>query len=181
MSASRRVLALLLLAASVPGAQAQPAQAPAQAQAQAQVQPAQVQPAQAQPAQAGRDLAREDANRRLVLEFYEGVFVRKDLSVAERLLTEGYIQHNPRVPNGRAAFIAVFGRIFAANPGSRSRLLRSATDGDLVFIHHLAQSTPEERGRVIVDIFRVENGRIAEHWDVIQDVPETTVSGNTVY
>lgn len=133
------------------------------------------------PAQEAGDRATAEANRRLVLEFYEGVFVRHDLSVAERLLAEGYIQHNPRVPNGRAAFIAVFSRILAANPAARSRVVRSAAEGDLVWLHVHSQSNPNDRGRAIVDIFRVAGGLIVEHWDVIQDVPETAANTNTMF
>lgn len=135
-------------------------------------------PAEAQPA---RDLAREERNRRLVLDFYEAVFVRHDLSVAERVLSEGYVQHNPRVPDGRAAFVAAFTRIFAANPEARSRVVRSATDGDLVYLHVHATSRPGDRGRAIVDIFRVAGDRIVEHWDVIQEVPETAANGNGMF
>jgi predicted SnoaL-like aldol condensation-catalyzing enzyme len=132
-------------------------------------------------AQATRDLAKEERNRQLVIEFYEAVFVRHDLGAAERMLSEDYIQHNPRVPTGRTAFIDTFTRILADNPTARSRIVRSATDGDLVFLHVHAQSNPDDRGRAIVDIFRVADGRIVEHWDVIQPVPETATHGNTMF
>ena len=158
MTPSRRALALPALLAAA---------APAQAQA----------PAPA-PAAGARDLAGEERNRRLVVEFYEAVFVRHDLGAAERFLSEDYIQHNPRVPTGRAAFVAVFTRVLAANPSARSRVLRSATDGDLVFLHAHSRASAEDRGRVIVDIFRVAGDRIVEHWDVIQDIPETAANGN---
>jgi len=128
-----------------------------------------------------RDLAREEANRRLVLDFYEAVFVRRDLAAAERYLSEGYIQHNPLVPDGRAAFVAAFTRIFAANPQGSSRIIRSATDGDLVYLHVHSRSSPTDRGRAIVDIFRVEGGMIVEHWDVIQPVPENAANTNGMF
>ncbi|WP_426959224.1 nuclear transport factor 2 family protein [Muricoccus radiodurans] len=135
-------------------------------------------PALAQPA---RDLAQEERNRRLVIDFYEAVFVRHDLTVAERVLSEGYIQHNPRVPDGRAAFVAAFTRIFAANPEARSRIVRSAAEGDLVYLHVHARSNAADRGRAIADIFRVAGDRIVEHWDVIQEVPESAANGNTMF
>ncbi len=128
-----------------------------------------------------RELTREEANRRLVIDFYEAVFVRRDLSAAERYLSEGYIQHNPLVPDGRAAFVAVFTRVFAANPQGSSRIVRSATDGDLVYMHVHSRSSPADRGRAIVDIFRVDGDRIVEHWDVIQAVPETAANTNTMF
>ncbi|WP_083469269.1 nuclear transport factor 2 family protein [Methylobacterium variabile] len=129
-------------------------------------------------AQAPRDIQREERNRRLVVEFYEAVFARHDLSAADRYLSEDYIQHNPRVPDGRAPFVAAFSRLFAANPAMRSRILRSATDGDLVFLHVHSQSSPEARGRVIAEIFRVSGDRIVEHWDVMQDIPETAANNS---
>lgn len=135
-------------------------------------------PVQAQPA---RDVAREERNRALVIEFYEAVFQRHDLGVAERLLGDTYIQHNPRVPDGRDAFLAAFRRIFAANPQAHSRIVRSAADGDLVYLHVHARSNPGDRGRAIVDIFRVAEGRIVEHWDVVQEVPETAANTNTMF
>jgi predicted SnoaL-like aldol condensation-catalyzing enzyme len=129
----------------------------------------------------GRDLAQEERNRRLVVEFYEGVFIRRDLSVAERLLAEDYIQHNPMVPTGRTAFIAVFGRVLAANPQRSSRIVRSAAEGDLVWLHVHSIPAPGARGSAIVDIFRVADGLIAEHWDVVQPVPENAANSNTMF
>jgi predicted SnoaL-like aldol condensation-catalyzing enzyme len=128
-----------------------------------------------------RDPAQEERNRQLVLEFYEGVFVRRDMAVAERLLAEDYIQHNPMVPTGRAAFIAVFTRILAAQPQRTSRVVRSAAEGDLVWLHVHSIPAPGARGSAIVDIFRVADGRIVEHWDVIQPVPETAANPNTMF
>lgn len=128
-----------------------------------------------------RDLVREEANRRLVVEFYEAVFIHHDLTAADRFLSEGYIQHNPLVPDGRAAFVAVFTRVFAANPQASSRIIRTATDGDLVWLHSHSRSSPTDRGRAIVDIFRVQGDRITEHWDVIQPVPETAANANTMF
>ncbi len=57
-------------------------------------------------------------------------------------------------------------------PDARSAIVRSATDGDLVFLHVHSTGNPQDRGNAIVDIFRVEHGKIAEHWDVIEPVPE---------
>jgi predicted SnoaL-like aldol condensation-catalyzing enzyme len=138
-------------------------------------------PVQAQAPAPGRDMVQEERNRQLVVEFYEGVFIRRDLSVAERLLAEDYIQHNPMVPTGRAAFISVFSRILAANPQRTSRIVRSAAEGDLVWLHVHSIPAPGARGSAIVDIFRVADGRIAEHWDVVQPVPETAANNNSMF
>ena len=128
-----------------------------------------------------RSLAQEEKNRALVLYFSEQVFNQHNFDVAEKLLAENYIQHNPRIPDGRAGFIAAFKRISAANPAQHSEVIRTATDGDLVFVHvHSTDGTPKN-DLAIVNIFRVENGKIAEHWDVIQPVVADTANGHTMF
>ncbi|WP_027351754.1 nuclear transport factor 2 family protein [Halotalea alkalilenta] len=135
-------------------------------------------PVQAQPA---RDLAQEERNRQIVIDFYEGVFQRHEVAKSAEVLVDGYIQHNPGVPDGKAPFVDHFTGFFKANPDARSRIVRSATDGDLVYLHVHSTNGEADRGRAIVDIFRVENGRIVEHWDVIQAVPEQAANANTMF
>jgi predicted SnoaL-like aldol condensation-catalyzing enzyme len=132
-------------------------------------------------ATATRNLAQEESNRALVVRFYDTVFNRHDLSIASTVLAPNYIQHNPRVPSGSAPFISVFTERFKANPEARSMIVRSAADGDLVFLHVHSTRDPQDRGNAIVDIFRVDQGKIAEHWDVIQPVPEHAANDNTMF
>ncbi len=77
--------------------------------------------------------------------------------------------------------IALFTEHFKADPEARSTIVRSAADGDLVFLHVHSTSNPQDRGSAIVDIFRVDHGKIAEHWDVIQPVPEHAANDNTMF
>jgi len=128
-----------------------------------------------------RDLAQEESNRVLVVRFYDTVFNQHDLSIAGTVLASNYIQHNPHVPSGSAPFISFFTEYFKANPQARSAIVRSAADGDLVFLHVHSTSNPQDRGNAIVDIFRVDHGKIAEHWDVIQPVPEHAANDNTMF
>ena len=125
--------------------------------------------------------AREQLNRAAVLRFYDRVFNRKDLSVVPELVTEGYIQHNPTVASGRAAFVAAFTGFFKAAPNSSVEIKRVLVDGDYVILHSLFKATPQDRGSAVVDIFRLENGRLAEHWDVSQPVPEKPANSNTMF
>lgn len=126
--------------------------------------------------------ARADANKRNAIAFYEAFFNQHDLSAAQRYIAEGYIQHNPRVANGRAAFVAAFTTIFANNPQRHSTIHKAIADGDLVALHVLTTTGPNDRGMAIVDIFRFDaDGKIVEHWDVMQPVPESTVSGNGMF
>lgn len=130
---------------------------------------------------APRDLAQEEANRALVVEFYNAFFNDHDISAAERFVAEDYIQHNPSVPDGRAPIIEFFSDNFQKNPGRSSRIVRTAAEGDLVWLHVHSRQNEADRGLAVVDIFRVEDGKIAEHWDVIQPVPDTAANDNTMF
>ncbi|MDF3605585.1 ester cyclase [Paracoccus sp. DMF-8] len=123
----------------------------------------------------------EAANRTLVIDFYNSFFNDHDVTAAERFVAEDYIQHNPTVPDGRAPIIEFFSDNFQKNPERSSRIVRSAADGDLVWLHVISKQNPADRGVAVVDIFRVEDGKIVEHWDVIQPVPETAANDNTMF
>ncbi|HWW11503.1 MAG TPA: nuclear transport factor 2 family protein [Brevundimonas sp.] len=141
-------------------------------------------PAAAAPVQTAADsrTATEAENARIVTAFYELAFNQHRPTEAARLyIGDRYIQHNPNVPNGAAAFYGYFEGFFRENPQSRVTIHRVIADGDLVALHLHSQETPDDPGRAIVDIFRVENGKIVEHFDVIQAVPATTANGNTMF
>jgi len=127
-----------------------------------------------------RDVAREAANRQLVLTFYERFFNQHDISAAS-VIVDDYRQHNPFVPDGKAAVVAYFTQYFKENPQARSRIVRSVAEGDLVWLHVHATQTPDDSGRAVVDVFRVQDGRIVEHWDVIQAVPAQPANNNTMF
>lgn len=130
---------------------------------------------------AARDLSAEEANRALVIEFYDQFFNKHQVEEAGRVVAEDYKQHNPDVPDGKAPFVGYFAGFFKENPQSRARIVRSATDGDLVYLHVHSITGPDDRGQAVVDIFRVDDGMIVEHWDVIQDVPAEPANDNTMF
>ncbi len=132
-------------------------------------------------AQEPRDIAQEEANRKLVVDFYDKVFNQHMVEEAAVVLTDDYKQHNPHVPDGKEPFVSYFTQFFKDNPEARARIVRSAADGDLVWLHLNSTQNAQDRGEAIVDIFRVEDGRIVEHWDVIQPVPETSANENTMF
>ena len=137
---------------------------------------------QAAPTGMARDAALEAKNLAIVLEFQEKVFNQHDMRVADRLLTDNYIQHNPRIPNGKAAFISFFSKLGVMQPTRHSDIIRSAVNGDLVFVHIHSSDGTGKGDAAIVNIYRIENGKIAEHWDVVQPVPEgASVNGNTMF
>lgn len=138
-------------------------------------------PAMAQPVETSRT-ATEEANARVVTAFYDLAFNQHKPTEAARLyIGDRYIQHNPMVPNGAEPFYSYFEGHFRENPQSRVTIHRVIADGDLVALHIHSQETPDDPGRAIVDIFRLENGKIIEHFDVIQAVPATTANGNTMF
>jgi predicted SnoaL-like aldol condensation-catalyzing enzyme len=100
---------------------------------------------------------------------------------AKRYIGDRYIQHNPYVPDGAAAFYGYFESFFAAHPQSRVEIKRVIAEGDLVVLHLHSRTDDQDRGRAIVDIFRIENGKIVEHWDVVQDVPAKSANSNTMF
>jgi len=130
---------------------------------------------------AGRDVAREEANRKLVIEFYDTVFNKHEVEKGAAVIVDSYKQHNPMVPDGKKPFVDYFTGHFKENPQSKARIVRSAADGDLVYLHIHSTEKDGDRGRAIVDIFRVTDGKITEHWDVIQPVPETAANNNTMF
>ncbi|MFY1706606.1 ester cyclase [Tritonibacter scottomollicae] len=138
-------------------------------------------PASAMAQDAARDLAAEEANRKLVVAFYDQFFNAHETEEAAKVVAEDYIQHNPGVPDGKEPFVSFFTGYFAENPESQARIVRSATDGDLVWLHVQSTNGDADPGEAVVDIFRVEDGMIVEHWDVIQTVPSEAANDNTMF
>ncbi|PDT02304.1 hypothetical protein CO666_21290 [Rhizobium chutanense] len=129
---------------------------------------------------AARDLKVEEANRKLVVEFYDTFFNKHDVSAAS-VIADDYRQHNPQVPDGKKPLISFFTGFFKDNAQSKAEIVRSAADGDLVWLHVHATNGADDRGEAIVDIFRVKDGKIVEHWDVIQAVPKEAANKNTMF
>ena len=128
-----------------------------------------------------RDLAQEERNRALVVAMYDGVFNQHQVEQSAAVIADEYRQHNPRVPNGKKAFVDHFTQFFKDNPQSHARIVRSVANDDLVWLHIHSTNGDQDRGRAIVDIFRVRDGKIVEHWDVIQMVPEKSANDNTMF
>lgn len=124
-----------------------------------------------------------DANKAVVADFIATVFNGShDVDAgAARCLGPTYRQHNPEVPDGRDAFIAGFRAFFAAHPDSTFEVKRMFCEGDFVTVHAHWKLHPEDRGAAVMDIFRLEAGRIVEHWDAVQPVPAVLAHSNTMF
>jgi steroid delta-isomerase-like uncharacterized protein len=117
------------------------------------------------------------SNKEVVEAFAETVFVNHDLTKLDGCMRDDYIQHNPDCPQGKAGFVDFFTEIFTAIPDFKYTLLKIAAEGDLVFMYSKTTGThsgtwlgmPATGNKLdfnVVDIFRLEDGLIAEHWDV---------------
>ena len=124
----------------------------------------------------------EQANKATVLAFYEAAINQKDAAAALAFIGPKYIQHNPRSPDGAEGLKGfIEGYLKKANPALKATVKRVVVEGDLVVLHVQSIPAPGALGSAIVDIFRVENGKIVEHWDVMQPVPEQQAHTNTMF
>ena len=125
--------------------------------------------------------AQEEANRTVVLAFYEKGLNQKDADAALAHVGDRYVQHNPNAADGPDGFRKFIGFLREKFPNSHSEIKRSFVDGDYVTLHVHAVREPGTRGNAIVDIFKLENGKIVEHWDVVQEIPEKPANGNGMF
>jgi len=125
--------------------------------------------------------AKQEANRKAVLEFYEKGLNQKDADAAIAYMGHRYVQHNPNAADGPEGFRKFIGFLREKFPNSRSEIKRSFVDGDYVILHVHAVREPGSRGSAIVDIFKLENGKIVEHWDAVQAIPENPANSNTMF
>ncbi|CCH05076.1 nuclear transport factor 2 family protein [Achromobacter xylosoxidans] len=123
----------------------------------------------------------EAANKAAVLAFYEKGLNQKDADAALRYLGDRYVQHNPNAADGPEGFRKFVAFLRDKYPQSRSEIKRVFTDGDYVILHVHAVREPGTRGNAIIDIFRLEKGRIVEHWDAVQPIPEQSANGNGMF
>jgi predicted SnoaL-like aldol condensation-catalyzing enzyme len=122
-----------------------------------------------------------EANKKIVVDFYNLALNQKDFDAAAKYFGPRYIQHNPSAPDGAEGLKGLVTFLKEKFPNSHSEIKRVIAEGDLVVLHVHSVREPGQRGRAIVDMFRLENGKIVEHWDVIQDIPEKPANDNTMF
>ena len=113
----------------------------------------------------------EQRNLDHVLGMFRDVLVPLDAEQVDRYIAPDYIQHSPMAAPGRDSLKAFLRVVRAASPHASQKLLRAFVDGDHVIIHYHVKKDPEDRGFVVMDIFRLADGMVVEHWDCVQDVP----------
>ena len=121
-------------------------------------------------------------NKQVVRGFCELAFnAKRPADAAQRFLGSQYIQHNPTAPDGPEGFVELAGGFAAQAPDLHLDVKRLIAEDDIVVAHSLLKLTAEDAGTVVVDIFRLEAGRIVEHWDVMQPFPETSVNDHPMF
>jgi predicted SnoaL-like aldol condensation-catalyzing enzyme len=130
----------------------------------------------------------EQANLKKALYCMEILENRPDMVAKERLnilrddcFSENYIQHSPHMEDGREAVLAVFAKRYEKYPKLSMSVKRTASEGDLVWMHLHVKRTPDSLGASVIHIFRMEDGKLAEHWGVGQPVPKTAKNTNTMF
>ena len=122
-----------------------------------------------------------EENKKNAIEFYRTAYLGNPRLAVERYIGKEYIQHNPDVADGTEGFIEYFERMQEEYPDKSIEFVRCIAEGDLVALH-THQTWPGNEQYVTMDFLRFDkDGKICEHWDAIQKIPEKSANPNTMY
>ncbi|MFM5954112.1 MAG: nuclear transport factor 2 family protein [Novosphingobium sp.] len=120
-------------------------------------------------------------NRKVIQDFARIFYSDKDVKRAfETYVVPDYIQHNPGIADGRDAAVAALTPMFSA-PGAKFDVKHIVVDGDLAVIHLFGQGDPSTKGAAVADIYRLKDGKIVEHWDILQPMPEKSANPHPMF
>jgi predicted SnoaL-like aldol condensation-catalyzing enzyme len=124
-----------------------------------------------------------EINKANTVAFYQKALFDGDVENAFRIYAgASYRQHNPIIEDGMEGVRMFVTWIMANHPDAHGEIKRVFADGDYVILHsHWHGLSANPRGEAVVDIFRLEDGKMVEHWDVIQPIPETAANNNTMF
>jgi predicted SnoaL-like aldol condensation-catalyzing enzyme len=124
-----------------------------------------------------------ETNKVNTVAFHKKAVFEGDVEAAFQMYAgDAYRQHNPLIEDGMEGLRKFVALLVANRPGARGEIKRVFADGDYVILHsHWRGLSDDPRGEAVVDIYRSENGKVVEHWDVIQPIPETAANGNTMF
>jgi predicted SnoaL-like aldol condensation-catalyzing enzyme len=121
---------------------------------------------------------RQEANKATVLAFYEKIVNQRDFNAASCYIGSYYKQHRSDVADGLEGLGDFMERSKRINPDLHADVKRVFADGDFVILHSHVTRSRDDRGSKHVDIFRLEDGKVVEHWDIDQPIAETSVNSN---
>ena len=122
-----------------------------------------------------------EKNKQIVRDFYETLLNRKDFDAAAKYIGRQYIQHNPNVGDGITGLKEFFDTRNREFPESRVVLKRVLAEGDYVVCHVHSLRIPDKHECAAIDIFRLEDGKICEHWDAVQEIPRKAANSNSMF
>ena len=128
-----------------------------------------------------RDMVQEEENIRIAMEFYDLLLNQKDWEAGAKMIGNRYVQHNPNAVDGIEGVKGHIEMLARDFPQNRGEIKRAFSRGDLVALHIHNKRSPELRGNAIVDMFRIEGGKVVEHWDVVQAIPERALNDTTMF
>jgi len=121
-------------------------------------------------------------NKQTVIAYYNMAFnERKPQEAVHMYGGAHYIQHNPQAPDGFEAFVNFVEGFAEQFPEMSLEIKRAVAEGDMVVTHSLLKTSPEDRGTAAADYFRLEGGKVVEHWDVLQPVPESAANDHPMF
>ena len=123
----------------------------------------------------------EQRNHDLVIAMFDAVLQPLDADAVDRFMAPDYVQHSPLAEPGREALKAFLRTARSETPDAVHDIKRSFVEGDHVTVHYHVRRWPDDAGFAVMDIFRVANGLIAEHWDVIQPVVDDGPNPNSMF
>ena len=126
-------------------------------------------------------MTKEERNKQVVVDYYQTAFGGDPEKAVADHFGPRYVQHNPQAQDGPAAFIGFVKWLRGEYPDLRLDIKRVIAEGDLVVTHSHLHLAPGNPGRALADFFRLEDGKVVEHWDVIQDVPATSANLNGMF
>ena len=123
----------------------------------------------------------EKRNLQHVLDMFHNVLVPLDSTRVDDYIAPTYIQHSQMAAPGVASLKTFLNEKHRESPNALQHMKRAFVDGDHVILHYHVQPSPEDIGFGVIDIFRLENGMIVEHWDCVQPVPENSPNPNSMF
>jgi predicted SnoaL-like aldol condensation-catalyzing enzyme len=130
----------------------------------------------------GETVTDAEKNKQTVIAYYNTAFnERKPAQAAEKYGGPHYIQHNPQGPDGFEAFVHFVEGFVEQFPQMSLEIKRAVAEGDLVVTHSVLRTSPQDRGTAAADFFRLEDGKVVEHWDVLQPVPESAANDHPMF
>jgi len=120
-------------------------------------------------------------SRAVVLDYFTDLTKHRDLRAVDRYVAPDLVQHDPALADGAAATKAAYAQRFKADPGFTATVASVVAEGDYVVVHSHYRNSAGDLGQSVYEIFRVQHGKIVEHWSDTQDVPATSANGNTMF